>query len=160
MKNIDEEGLYMCRFQADVFEISAIEVNCSSGIFLRRFMCSDTAKRMDSQGFQFEPISPEQVIQEVNDKYSESSYGSDKYDAEELYWIGYIYRYWAYTYSKTSKQLYRMIKPSILRQLYYPYHSLDPAEAIIRISEADPSNDEDQIKKGVGILKKLYKIEK
>ena len=90
MKQIDEEALHICRFQARVFEISAKITECSLGIFLRRFMCSDTAKRMDTQTFLFESIVPGQVVKEVNDKYSKSSYGSDKYNAEELYWIGYI----------------------------------------------------------------------
>ncbi len=157
MKQIDEESLRICRFQARVFEISAKKTECSSGIFLRRFMCSDTAKRMDTQTFLFESISPEQVVKEVNNKYSKSSYGSEKYNTEELYWIGYIYRYWCYTYNKTSRQLYRLIKPTRLRQLYYPYHSLDPSEAILRIAEADTINDEDQIRKGVEILRRLNK---
>ena len=53
-----------------------------------------------------------------------------------MFWIGYIYRYFSYTYKKTSKQVYKIIKPKELRGLFLPYHTMDPAQAIERILEA------------------------
>lgn len=95
------------------------------------------------------------MIDEVNEQYGESSYGKVRYSVEELYWIGYLYRYWAYTQEIGSKALYRMVKPATLRELYLPYHSLDPKQAIERITEANklPSEDE-MLQRGVEILKK------
>lgn len=69
--------------------------------------------------------------------------------------MGYLYRYWCYTYGKTSKQVYRIIKPSELRTLFFPYHSLDCSAAIERILEAKGQNEEDYIEKGVAILRRL-----
>lgn len=54
----------------------------------------------------------------------------ERYSANELYWIGYLYRYWAYTRECGSKSVYKIIKPGDLKKLYFPYHSLDPAQAI------------------------------
>lgn len=48
-----------------------------------------------------------------------------------------------------------MVKPEELRNLYFPCHSLDPAQAIERIKEAKGLLDEDDIKRGVEILREV-----
>ena len=62
--------------------------------------------------------------------------GTVKYTHNEMYWIGYIYRYFAITYEFTSARVYKIIKPKELRELFLPYHTLDPSQAIERILEA------------------------
>ena len=66
-------------------------------------------------------------IEELEHEFGASSYGKEKYNAEELYWIGYIYRYWCYTRELTSKQLYKIIKPkeSIVLPLIFEYKLAD-----------------------------------
>lgn len=156
MKNIDEIGLKLCKIQAGIFEKSVTELECSSAIFVRRFMLSSVAKRMDDGSFLFESCSINEVFSEIENEFGKSNYGTEKISSEELYWIGYLYRYWCYTYQKTSKQLYKIIKMKELRTLYYPYHSLDPAQAIERILEAkgESETEEDLIRKGVEILRR------
>ena len=53
-----------------------------------------------------------------------------------MYWIGYIYRYFASTYEMSSAGVYKIVKPKELRGLFLPYHTMDPAGAIERILEA------------------------
>ncbi|MBQ8847276.1 MAG: hypothetical protein IJ006_09055 [Lachnospiraceae bacterium] len=72
-----------------------------------------------------------------------------------MYWTGYLYRYWAYISGMSSKQLYRIIKPEELEKLYYQYNSHDPEQAIERIKEAKGLTEEDQIKRGVEILRRI-----
>ena len=96
MKNFDEYGLRLCRYQAILFSLSREETECSSPVFLRRFMYSSAARRMDSDGFLFESVSQADLIDEINAEYGETDYGKVKYNTEELYWIGYIYKYWCY----------------------------------------------------------------
>lgn len=160
MRKIDEMGLKLCKIQADIFAASVSETECSSLIFMRRFMNSQVAQRMDIGGFLFEACDIHTVFHELNMEFGVSSYGKDKYSNQELYWIGYIYRYWCYTYQKTSKQVYKIVKPKELRDLYYPYHSFDPSQAIERILEAKGFSEEDLIKKGVQILRKAIQREK
>lgn len=160
MRKIDEIGLKLCKMQAEVFSASVKETNCSSLIFMRRFMNSGVAQRMDLGGFLFEACDVNQIIQEIEIEFGESSYGKEKYSEAELYWIGYVYRYWSYTYQKTSKQIYKLIKPKELRGLYYPYHSLDPAQAIERILEAKDVNEKDFTARGVKIMRDIMKDEK
>lgn len=155
MKEFDEYGLEICRYQAKLFSESLNRTKCSSPIFLRRFMYSETARRMDKNGFLFEAFSVTDVIEEIEEEYGESAYGTIRYDREELYWMGYIYRYWAYMQKMSSKSLYRLVKPEELRKLYFPYHSLDPGQAVERIMESKGLSEEDYIKRGVEILRRI-----
>ena len=47
----------------------------------------------------------------------------------------YLYRYFAYTYMWSSAQVYRLVKPKELRELYAAYHTLDVGQSIERILE-------------------------
>ena len=160
MKRIDEEGLKLCALQADVFAASLEGEQCSSPIFIRRFMNSQVAARMDRRGFLLESSDSACILNEVGSQYGPTSYGKERYGREELYWLGYLYRYWAYTYEKSSKQVYKQMKAKELRKLYYPYHSLDPAQAIERILESSGGEEENYMDKGVRIFREILKREK
>ena len=160
MKKIDEEGLKLCALQAEVFADSLKVTQCSSLVFIRRFMNSEVAARMDRNGFLLEACDVTSIFNEVEAQYGTTSYGKERYGREELYWLGYLYRYWTYTYEKSSKQVYKQMKPKNLRKLYYPYHSLDPAQAIERILESSGSKEEDYTEKGVQILRGILDREK
>ena len=155
MRDFDEYGLSMCRYQGELFAESLKYAACSTPVFLRRFMYSQTAARMDGNGFMFESLSVEDAIGEIEREFGKSGYGKIKYGREELYWIGYIYRYWAYTEGTSSKNIYKLVKPDELRQLYVPYHSLDPAAAVERIKEAKGFEETSLIRRGVEILKRI-----
>lgn len=155
MKRLDAYGRDMCRFQARFFEESLNHCDCGSRIFVRRFMMSGLAKRMDGKGFLFEGVDIMSGFMELNEQYGPSAFGQIKYSPEEMHWMGYIYRYWAYTYGKSSKQVYRAVKPDELARLYYPYHSLDPAAAIERIMEAKGLKADDDIQHGVEVMRRV-----
>ncbi len=157
MRTIDEMGNKLCRAQAELFVSTITLTNCSSAVFLRRFMYSAVAKRMDYGSFLFEASTNESILAEIEEEFGKTQYGKVKYTENELYWMGYLYRYWCYTYEKTSRQVYRIIKPTELRELFFPYHSLDNAAAIERILEAKNSREEDMIERGVEILRRIIK---
>lgn len=155
MKIIDDIGLRLCRVQGETFSLSKSNAECSSAIFIRRFMNSDFTARLDDGGIVSEIFDPNVVFEEIEYEFGPSNYGKEKYSTEELYWIGYIYRYWCYTREITSKQVYKIIKPKELRGLYFPYHSLDPKQAIDRILEAKNIAEEDYTRRGVEILRRI-----
>lgn len=155
MNSFDDIGLKLCRFQGNLFSLSSEKTACSSAVFIRRFMNSGYAARLDRGGIISEILSEESAFEEIEAEYGSSNYGSEMYRSEELYWIGYIYRYWCYTKEKSSKEVYQVIKPGELRALYLPYHSLDPAQAIERILEAKGLNEEDYTKRGVEIMRRI-----
>ena len=158
MKQMDSQGLKMCSYQAALFENSLEQTQCSSPIFIRRFMNSDLAKRMDNAGFLYDATDVSEAINELETQYGQSSYGIEKYSREEMHWIGYIYRYWAYVSEKPSKLIYKTIKPGQLRKLFFPYHSLDPLQAIERIMEItkpEETYDPTDISAGVRVLRTI-----
>ena len=154
MKDFDIYGLKICEFQARVFEKS-LNAEYSSPIFIRRFMYSEVGQRIDLNAFLFEASPEDSVLEEINEEFGQSSYGKIKYSANEIYWIGYLYRYWSYTHEVSSKSVYKIVKPQELKKLYFAYHSLDPSQVIIRIKEAKGIEEEDLITKGVRIMRKI-----
>jgi hypothetical protein len=136
MKKIDKDGLLLCELQANAFEMSIKTAGTSSEIFVRRFMNSQIAKIMDMGAVLQTNIQPQDILDRIEEQYGASEYGSVKYTRNEMYWIGYLYRYFVYTYGMSSVQAYKIVKPKELRELFLPYHTMDPAQAIERILEA------------------------
>lgn len=99
----------------------------------------------------------DEILDLLNEEYGVSSYGSVKYTRNEMYWIGYVYRYFALAYDFSSSQIYRIVKPQELRNVFLPYHTMDPAQAIERIFEAKGlSFEQDEAQE----LKRQYEIYK
>ena len=157
MKKIDKDGLLLCELQATAFENSIDKMESSSEIFIRRFMRSKIAKRLDNESVLESNIQANDILQLVDEEYGVSDYGSVKYTHNEMYWIGYLYRYFSITYELTSAQVYKIIKPKELRGLFLPYHTLSPEQAIERILEAKGMflNKEDEINRQFEIYKRI-----
>lgn len=157
MKKIDKSGLLLCELQAKTFELSAAALSMSSEIFIRRFMNSQIAKTLDNGNILETNIQARDLLDRVEEQYGPSNYGKIKFSSDELYWIGYIYRYFSYTYDKSSLQVYKIVKPKELRQLYLPYHTIDPAQAIERILEAHNQklDENEEIYRQLQILKTI-----
>lgn len=136
MRKIDHDGLLLCKIQGAIFENSLKKTKTSSEIFIRRFMFSDIAKEFDSKAYLDGTLTKDEVFELIEEEYGKSNYGKNKYNSEALYWIGYLYRYFSYTYELTSKQVYRYVKPKELNGLYLAYHTLDCSQAIERILQA------------------------
>ena len=136
MRKISKDGVILCTLQAETFEKSVEKMDTSSEIFIRRFMKSEVAKRFDNESILESNIQANDILELINEEYGISNYGSLKYTRNEMFWIGYIYRYFAFTYNMTSAQIYKIVKPKELRDLFLPYHTMDPAQAIERILEA------------------------
>lgn len=136
MKKIDKDGLLLCELQAKTFEMSIDATEVSSEIFIRRFMNSQISKSIDSCEILQTNMQAKDILERIEEQYGKSNYGSKRYTKNEIYWIGYIYRYFSYTYEKSSVQIYKIVKPKELRALFLPYHTLDPSQAIERILEA------------------------
>ena len=92
MKKLDNNDYDICRFNAKLFETSLNKCNTSSPIFIRRFLNSEIAKSFDNKSIMFTSIYIENIFDLIEDEYGASEYGKVKYSAEELYWMGFIYR--------------------------------------------------------------------
>ena len=159
MRKISKDGLLLCKLQAETFENSIDKMDTSSEIFIRRFMKSEIAKRLDDESILETNIQANDILELINEEYGISNYGSVKYTRNEIYWIGYIYRYFASTYEMSSTQVYKIVKPKELRGLFLPYHTMDPAQAIERILEAKNMivDEEAELKRQYEIFKRIRK---
>jgi len=159
MKKISKDGLLLCKLQAEAFENSIDKMDTSSEIFIRRYMKSKVAKRFDNESVLESNIQADDVLELINEEYGISNYGSVKYTRNEMYWIGYIYRYFASTYEMSSAGVYKKVKPKELRGLFLPYHTMDPEQAIERILEAKGLfvDEEAELKRQYEIFRRIRK---
>ncbi|MDO4500840.1 MAG: antitoxin [Erysipelotrichaceae bacterium] len=159
-RKINSDGLLLCELQAKTFELSCDLCKCSSEIFIRRFMNGEITEIIDDESIIMTTLQSRDVIAEIENQYGESEYGTIKFTKNEMYWIGYIYRYYCFTYGRSSKQAYRQIKPRELRDVYLPFHTLSPENAIERILEAKglPVSEEDELRWQLDTLIKFRKI--
>ena len=163
-REMDQVGLLLCDVQGKIFEQSVTSEECSSSIFIRRYMNSKFVSRMDNLTFINESMTVEEIFEELDIEYGKTSYGKIKFSVNEMYWIGYIYRYLSYVYQIDSKNAYKIIKGTELRHLFFAYHSLATMNAIDRILEAKSivlDKDNHQLtKEGVEILRRIKREKK
>ena len=159
MRKISKDGVILCTLQAETFEKSVEKMDTSSEIFIRRFMKSKIAKRFDNESILESNIQANDILELIDEEYGISNYGSVKYTKNEMFWIGYIYRYFAFTYNMTSAQIYKIVKPKELRDLFLPYHTMDPAQAIERILEAKGmlTDEKQELERQYEIFKRIRK---
>lgn len=157
MRKMNTNGLLLCDLQAKAFEIAVDFAQVSSEVFIRRFMNSNVAKAMDNESVLQTNIHEKDILNMIEEQYGKSEYGSVKYTHNEMFWIGYIYRYFCYTYEMTSIQVYKIVKPKELRGLFPAYHTMDSAQAIERILEAKGLliDEETELKRQYEIFKKV-----
>lgn len=99
-------------------------------------MYSNVASMMDNLSFLNTNLQANDILESIDQEFGTSDYGSVKYTANEMHWIGYIYRYFSFICEKSSVQVYKIIKPKELRSLYLPYHTMDSAKAVDMILES------------------------
>ena len=157
MKKMDKDGILLCELQAKTFELSLKLTETSSEIFIRRFMNSDVAKMLDNTSILETNLQPQDIIESIQEQYGVSHYGSVKYTENEMYWIGYLYRFFAYTYELQSRRVYKIVKSKELRGLFLPYHTLDPAQTVERILEAKGLcfDEESELRRQYEIYKRI-----
>lgn len=162
MRPLSEEQRSVCSMQAKLFELSTGASEDGSAVFVRRFMHSDVAKRIDDGTYAYAANTIEQVIHDVDAEYGGKPYGSVRYSRSEMHWMGYLYRFMCFALQLSSKRAYGVIGARELRTLYQPYHSLSSEQAIERILEARGMDADAlmgvpnmSIAKGVEVLKRI-----
>lgn len=123
MREFDHNGLIIAEYQGKLFEKSE-EMNCSSPIFIRRFLHSDLLKRLDNNVSV--PLDINEGIKSISEQFGDSHYGKEKYSKAALFWIGYMYRYIAYTREQATGYVMKLFDHKQMNFVYYSYHTQDP----------------------------------
>ena len=126
--------------QGRIFEESLLKEGCSSSIFIRRFMNSRFVTRMDKLTFINESTTIDEIFKELDDEYGKSNYGKIKFSNEEMYWMGYIYRYWHFYTGENSREIYKQAPAKTMNVVYLMYHTMSPEMAMDRLKEAYEKN--------------------
>lgn len=132
----DTEGMRLATFQARLCASSLTRTKASSPVFLRRLMKSDYLLKVDEGNSALLSLEEDEAFKALDDQYGPSSYGKIRYSEEALYWIGWIYRYIAYTRRIYSRLVYRLIKPDYLARVYPVYHTQDEEWVLDRILQS------------------------
>ena len=125
MREFDHNGLLLAEYQGKLFEKS-VELDCSTGIFMRRFLHSDLLKSLDLNDPSLLSLDVKEGISDISRQYRNVSYGKNKYSVASLFWIGYMYRYIAYTREKSTSFIMKLFPYELMNEVYYTYHTQDP----------------------------------
>lgn len=96
MRDFDHNGLLLAEYQGKLFEKSN-ELNCSTGVFMRRFLHSDLLKKLDTNKTSYLSLDVSEGLNSILEQFGDSDYGKEKYSKSALFWMGYMYRYISYT---------------------------------------------------------------
>ena len=132
---MDRLELQLCDIQGRLFELSGRN-NYDSECFIKAFMLSDTAKRLDMKYNSLQWAGEEYLLEEIIDESNSSiPVNNNIYNNETLYWTGYIYRYWHFYTGESSKQIYKQAPARIMNSSYLMFHTMDPSMAIDDLKE-------------------------
>ncbi|WP_051205786.1 hypothetical protein [Butyrivibrio sp. FC2001] len=141
MREFDHSGLLLAEYQGKLFEAST-NLNCSTGIFIRRFLHSDLVKKLDHNN-------PAEIILDVNDgvnsildQFGDTDYGKVKYSKSAMFWIGYIYRYISYTREVSTKFVISFFSYKQMNDVYYTFHTQDPEWCIRSLLEMNDQTED------------------
>ena len=130
MREFDHNGLLLAEYQGKLFEKSA-DLNCSSPVFIRRFLHSDLLKVLDKNNTNLLSLDVDEGIQNIMDQFGDTSYGKNKYSKSSLFWMGYMYRYIAYTREQSTSFVMNLFNHKQMNEVFYPYHTQDPGGALV-----------------------------
>ena len=160
MKKLDFNERKLCQIQGKIFEESIKKLDCSSLIFIRRFMQSNLSSKFDDYSFLVMAMDINDCFYEIETEYGVSSYGKIKYSANEMFWIGYIYRALSIIYNLPSKEVFKLFNAKKIVTYYNIYHTFDIEQAAEKMMESINYRIPNLEKEAYKLLKKLMIREK
>ena len=132
---MDRLEFKLCDIQGRLLELSA-DKKYSSAAFIKAFMTSEVAKKLDSEFNHMQWAGEEYLLEEVvsgaSDKLSKVG---EIYNKDILYWIGYIYRYWHYYTGENSAKILKQAPVETMASSYLMFHTFNPDHAIDNLKE-------------------------
>lgn len=152
--------LKLCQAQAKIFEASVTKTDYSSPIFIRRFAYSSLAKSFDDKVYLYRSDSIDEAIGLIDEEFGKAKYGKTKYSADQMFWIGYIYRCICIKYNLSSKSVYRLFDGRKIVDYYNICHTFDIVDAAERMMESINYDDSSPQQKAYKIAKRLLYTQK
>lgn len=125
----------ICDIQGRLFELS-LRKGYDSEAFVKRFMLSKVAEDLDSVYNRMQWVGEEYLLEELIDECGGVLLEGDKTATkDEMYWMGYVYRYWHYYKKESSKTIYRQAPYERMKTNYLMFHTMAPEMAIDDLME-------------------------
>lgn len=134
MREFDHDGLLLAEYQGKLFEKS-VELNCSTAIYLRRFLHSDLLKKLDTNNPSFLSLDVTEGTNSILEQFGDSEYGKVKYSKNSLFWMGYMYRYISYTREQSTRFIMQLFDYKQMNDVYFAFHTQDPEWCIRNLLE-------------------------
>lgn len=132
---MNELDIKMCDIQGRLFELS-LQKGLDSAAFIECFMRSKVASCLDSTYNRMQWAGEEYLMDELMAEYPDRLKKSDDlFGKEEMYWIGYLYRYWCLYKGERSAEVHRQAKATVMRQNFLIFHTLAPELAVDNLKE-------------------------
>lgn len=154
MREFDHNGLLLAEYQGKLFEKSC-DLNCSTAIFLRRFLHSELLNSLDTNNPSLLSLDVNEGILAITAQFGDTDYGKIKYSKSSLFWIGYLYRYISYTREVSTRFVMELFAHNQLNDVYYSFHTQDPEwciRSLLNINQLDDDIFDNNLR-----LKKIMK---
>ena len=135
IRSLDRLERQLCDIQGRLFERS-LKMRLNSADFMEKYMNSMTCEYLDMPYDRLQWAGEEYIMENLLEEISVQS-GGEIFDKEELFWTGYIYRYWHYIKEEDSRKIYAQAEARLMRDCYLGFHALDAAMAIDNLIEID-----------------------
>ena len=123
----------LCDIQGRLFERS-LKKGLDSTDFMDKFMNSKTCEYLDMPYDRLQWAGEEYIMENLLEETSVLPAG-EKFSKEELFWAGYVYRYWHLLTSESGREIYSQAKARRMKECYPGFHALDIAMAIDDLKE-------------------------
>ena len=133
-KELSTFELQLCDIQGRLFEL-ALKNNIKYPDFAEKYMNSQTAAFMDYTYDRMQWAGEEYVLENLMEEITLEKCSGDNYSREEVYWMGYVYRYWYFYTGESSRQIYSQADGPLMRSCYLGFHTLDVAMAVEDLKE-------------------------
>ena len=140
MREFDHNGLLLAEYQGKLFEKSN-DLNCSTGIFIRRFLHSELLEHLDSNNPSLLSLDVNEGITSITEQFGDTDYGKTRYSKSSLFWMGYMYRYISYTREVSTKFVMEIFAYKQMNDVYFSFHTQDPEWCIRSLLEINNLDD-------------------
>ncbi len=134
MRQFDHSGLLLAEYQGKLFEKFS-ELQCSTPIFLRRFLHSRLLELLDRNEPAALSLDVNEGMHSITEQFGKSDYGKIKYAKSTLFWMGYLYRYISYTRETHTNLIMAWFPYQQMNDVYYTFHTQDPEWCIQNLLE-------------------------
>ncbi|MCL1975803.1 MAG: hypothetical protein FWG61_06570 [Firmicutes bacterium] len=118
----------LCDIQGRLFERSLIK-EVDSADFMEKFMKSKTSEFYDLPYDRLQWAGEEYILEDLLEETSIIPAG-EKFSKDELYWAGYVYRYWHLLTGESSREIYAQANARRMKECYLGFHTMDVVMAI------------------------------